>query len=315
MLNRRHLRIKILHALYAFYQSEDRNVVASEKWLFQSINKFRELYIHLLVLFKQIREVGIERIETRRKKILATDQDLIPNFSFVDHPIMVNLDRNEELKNSEKNFSMSWQSEQGDVVRKIYKDLENDEVYLNIMNSASNAEDLKTSVIKLFKKHIPNNETIQHFIEEENVFWSDDLDLASSMVVKTLKQFHTDENPKIDLLELYKDPKDEIDFIKNLFNKTIHLGEEHEAIIQEKAQNWELERIAFMDMILMKMALAEAKTFETIPVKVTLNEYIELSKFYSTPKSSKFINGVLDKSFQELQKMGSIVKTGRGLIG
>ncbi|MEM7162804.1 MAG: transcription antitermination protein NusB [Bacteroidota bacterium] len=314
MLNRRHLRIKILHALYAYYQSEEKNVQETEKWLFKSINKFRELYIHLLLIFKSVREIGVEKIETRRKKILATNEDLIPNFSFVDNPIMVNLDRNLELIESSKNFKMSWENEKDDIVRAVYRNIENDAAFQEVLNGEGGDDLVKSNILKLFKKHIPNNDTIQHYIEEESVLWSDDLDLASSMAVKTLRLFNTDENPNISLLDLYKDPEDEIDFIKNLFNKTIEQEEENELLIQEKAQNWELERIAFMDMILMKMALAEAKTFESIPVKVTLNEFIEISKFYSTPKSSKFINGILDKSFQELKESGNIVKKGRGLI-
>ncbi len=314
MLNRRHLRIKILHALYAFYQSEEKNAIEGEKWLFKSIQKFNELYFHLLILFKQVREVGVEKIETRRKKILATDEDLIPNFSFVDHPIMLNLDRNLDLMEREKNYKLSWASEQDDIVRAIYRNIEKDGVYKEVLNGEGGTEVVKSNLIKIFKKHIPNNETIQHYIEEESVLWSDDLDLASSMAVKTLKQFNEDEDPNIPLLDLYKDPEDEIHFIKSLFQNTIAQDKENESLIQDKAQNWELDRIAFMDMILMKMALAEARTFESIPLKVTLNEFIELSKFYSTPKSSKFINGILDKLFQELKQKGIIVKTGRGLI-
>lgn len=314
MLNRRHLRIKILHALYAYYQSENKDLIAGEKWLFQSISKFRELYVHLLVIFKEMREIALERIDTRRKKILATDQDLMPNYSFVDHPIMMNLNGNLDLINTSKTLHVSWSDEKNDMVRTVYKEMEKDNDYRLIVSGENDSELTKSALIRLFKKHVANNAILQHFFEEENVLWADDLDLASSMVLKTLKLLNTDENPKIPLLDLYKDEEDEIKFIKELFVQTIQQDEENEKLIQEKAQNWELDRIALIDMILMKMAIAEAKTFKTIPVKVTLNEYIELSKFYSTPKSSKFINGILDKMFQELKSSGNIVKTGRGLI-
>lgn len=314
MLNRRHLRIKILHALYAFYQSEEKSLVNGEKWLFKSILKFRELYIHLLLILKELREVALERIDTRRKKILATDQDLMPNYSFVDHPIMVNLNGNEDLKKGKEHYKLTWSDDKNEIVRAIYRQVEKEEDLEMILNSEIDLEIKKASLVRIFKKHIANNETIQHFFEEENVLWADDLDLASSMVVKTMKLFNVDEDPKIPLLDLYKDEKDEIHFIKELFKKTIELDTENEKLIQDKAKNWEVERIALIDMILMKMAIAEAKSFPTIPVKVTLNEYIELSKFYSTPKSSKFINGILDKLFQELKTSGIITKTGRGLI-
>ena len=150
-------------------------------------------------------------------------------------------------------------------------------------------------------------------IEEESIFWMDDLDLASSMVIKTIKSINEDDD-EVELLTVWRDDDDDKEFMEGLYTQTLAQGVDNEALIKEGAQNWELERIALTDRILMKMALAEAKHFPTIPLKVTLNEYIELSKYYSTDKSHGFINGILDQLFLKLVEKGEIVKTGRGLV-
>lgn len=313
MLNRRQLRIKILHALYAYYQSGNLDLKAGEQWLFKSIAKFYELYIQLLSAFKEIRFIAEEKIEVRKKKILATDEDLSPNLNFIDHPILKNIDINEELISQSDRLKISWTGDHNDKIRSVFRKLKEDDDYLTVMAGADE-DSMRAAIIRLFRNYVANDDIIQHYFEEKSILWADDLDLASSMVIKTLKIFNSEENASIPLLDLYKDEEDEIHFIKELFRQTLVQGAENEDLIQNKADNWELDRIALLDMILMKMAIAEAKTFSSIPVKVTLNEYIELSKFYSTPKSSNFINGILDKIFIELKATGKIVKKGRGLI-
>jgi N utilization substance protein B len=165
----------------------------------------------------------------------------------------------------------------------------------------------------MFRKHMVNVERFQDMLEEESIFWVDDLDLAASMAIKTIKTLKEGDDD-VELLPLWRDDDDDKAFMEDLFTQTLALGEESEAMIQVAAKNWELERIATTDRILMKMALAEARTFESIPLKVTLNEYIELSKYYSTPKSHGFINGILDQLFAQLREEGKIKKVGRGLI-
>ena len=313
MLNRRQLRIKILHALYAYYQSGHFDLKKGEQWLFKSIEKFYELYIQLLVAFKEIRSIAEEKIEVRKKKILATDEDLSPNLNFVDQTILKNLEVNQQLSSQSERLRVSWSGDVNDVLRSVFRKIKEDEDYLTIMAGADD-QITKAAVIRLFKNYVAIDVVIQHYFEEQSFLWADDLDLASSMVIKTLKIFNDSINSEIPLLDLYKDQDDEEHFIKELFRQTLVNGEKNESLIQQKADNWELDRIALLDMILMKMALAEATTFSSIPIKVTLNEYIELSKFYSTPKSSNFINGILDKLFAELKESGTIVKKGRGLI-
>ena len=178
-------------------------------------------------------------------------------------------------------------------------------------NELDNYDDDRAFLIELFKEDIANSEILYSYFEEENINWIDDIDLVCSMVVKTLKNFTEDSQ---EILPLYKDKEDEVFFVKELFRKTINLNSENESLIDELTKNWELDRIAKMDVILMKMAITEMQVFSNVPTKVTLNEYIEISKFYSTPKSNTFINGVLDKAIDRLTKDKKINKVGRGLI-
>ena len=166
----------------------------------------------------------------------------------------------------------------------------------------------------MFRKHIVNDEGLQDWIEEQSILWSDDLDLASSIVLKTVKTI-TEGSEDLVLSEMWKDDGDDKEFLEHLFSRTLAMAEEHDKTIEQAASNWDIERIATMDLILLRMAIAEARTFPSVPLKVTINEYIDLAKFYSTEKSGAFVNGVLDKLFDAMQEDGRIVKTGRGLIG
>jgi N utilization substance protein B len=203
--------------------------------------------------------------------------------------------------------------EHREMFRKIYFQLREGETYFEFMNNGSQSFDEDLSfAIELFKIEIANSPILYNFFEEKSIHWMDDIDLACSMVIKTLKSIELEE--PLYLLPLYKEDDDEQEFIRQLLRKTISMDKENEALIDDLTKNWELERIAKMDVILMKMALTELQIFNNIPTKVTLNEYIEISKFYSTPKSNGFINGVLDKAIDRLNKEKKIVKIGRGLI-
>ena len=314
MLNRRHLRIKIFHALYAYFQRSKDNLEKGEKELFFSISKMREMYILLLLVFTDIARFAELRMEEQKKKRLPTEQDLNPNRKFVDNRVIKLLQRNNALNDAVEKNKITW-SDQPELIKRLYLMLEESEEYKEYMTSGEDSfEEDRQAVINLFKKLIVNYEPLQNYFEDKSIFWIDDLDLVSSMVLKTLKTFDESSNEGQLLLELYKDPADEVDFVKTLYRQTVVQSDENEAFIKEKAENWDMERIALLDMILMKMALTEAREFSQIPVKVTLNEYIEISKFYSTPKSNTFINGILDKLFAELKEKGMIRKIGRGLI-
>lgn len=314
MLNRRHLRIKIFHALYAYFQRSKDSLDKGEKELFFSISKMREMYFYLMLVFTDLARFAEMRMEEQKKKRLPTEEDLNPNPRFVNNRLIAKLNENEALNAAREKEKITW-SDQPELVKKLFLMLVETDEYKEYMASEEDsfAAD-QQAVITLFKRHVVNFEPLQHYFEEKSIFWIDDLDLVSSMVIKTFKMFNESSDPGQPVLDLYKDPADEVDFVKTLYQQTILQGEENEAMIKEKAENWDMERIAMLDMILMKMALTEAREFAQIPVKVTLNEYIEISKFYSTPKSNTFINGILDKLFADMKAKGLIKKIGRGLI-
>lgn len=313
MLNRRHLRIKVLQSLYAFYQSKDDEYVKFEKELFSSVDKIYDLYLYLLLTFSELKTQAERRLEDNKKKILATEEDLNPNLKFVDNKVIALLESNEGLRRISETRKVNWLGDENqEMFRKMFLQVRESETYFEFMNNESEGfEDDLAFAVALFKTEIANFPLLYNYFEERDIHWLDDIDLACSMVLKTIKSL--DSEGKNDIMPLYKDEADEKEFIQLLFRKTIMMDGESEKLIDELTSNWELDRIAKMDIILMKMAIAEFQIFNNIPTKVTLNEYIEISKFYSTPKSNGFINGVLDKAITRLEKEGKIKKVGRGL--
>ena len=313
MLNRRHIRIKILHILYGFYQDSDADVVATQKALTHSVGKMQELYVLLLMMIGAMQGFAIDRIEAGRKKQLPTPEDLHPNTKFVTNKPLRALANSKKLQKAASDLGVGWGDDQ-EMLRKMFRSLLEHEEYIEFMASEERGfKHDREYLIRIFRKHMITSEVFQERLEEQSIFWNDDLDLAASMAIKTIKTIReTDDD--ITLLPLWREDDDDKQFLETLFVESLAQAEVNEILVTEAAKNWELERIALMDRILMKMALAEAKSFSSIPLKVTLNEYIELSKYYSTPKSNGFINGVLDQLFTQLKKDGTIVKIGRGLI-
>ena len=313
MLNRRHLRIKILHVLFGFYQDEDRDAKRARQALDHSTKKMQELYLMLLDMIGSMQALAIDRIESGYKKKLPSAEDLNPNTKFVTNRPLRILANSSHLRKACNELGVGWGNRQ-ELLRAMFKGLLEHEEYQDYMASEERGFQVdREHLIRMFRKHMVNFEMFQDMLEEESIFWVDDLDLAASMVIKTIKSIKEGDE-EVELLPLWREDDDDKSFMESLFTQTLALGEASEAMIQEGAKNWELERIATTDRILMKMALAEAQSFESIPLKVTLNEYIELSKYYSTPKSHGFINGILDQLFAKLKESGDIKKTGRGLI-
>lgn len=313
MLNRRHLRVKVLQALYAYYQTTDADPTVSEKELFKAVDRIYELYVYLLMSFGELHRQAEHRIEENKKKMRPTEEDLHPNRKFVDNKIVGILMESEELRRLSESLKVNWiGDEKQELFRKMYIEMRESETYFEYMNNdLTGFDEDKAFAVALFKSDIANFPLLYSFFEEMSIHWLDDIDLACSMVLKTIKSF--EEGGKNELLPLYKDEEDERLFIRQLLRRTIEMNDENERLIDELTSNWELDRIARMDVILMKMAITELQIFKNIPTKVTLNEYIEISKFYSTPKSNGFINGVLDKAINRLESNGMIQKMGRGL--
>lgn len=316
MLNRRHLRIKALQILYAFYQDENAEFYQYEKQLEKSLDKIYDLYLYFLLIFEELHDFADQRIEERKIKIRPTEEDLSPNTKFVDNQIVQLLRMNVSLKRQAEMRKVNWTTaDKNNLMKKLFLNIVETDSYKEYMSMPeSSFEDDKEFIKEIFKTDIANFGLLHDFFENDNVFWIDDIDLVCSMVLKTFRLMTEESDQYFDILPLYKDESDEKDFVKTLLRRTVTYDNENNELIDQLTKNWDLERIAKMDVIILKMALTELQEFSSIPKKVTLNEYIEIAKFYSTPQSKVFINGVLDKAVGSLEKEGKIKKTGRGLM-
>ncbi|MEC7945030.1 MAG: transcription antitermination factor NusB [Bacteroidota bacterium] len=312
MLNRRHIRIKVLQAFYAFFQSNNEDVLKGEKELFHSIEKIYDLYVFILMLFPSLKRQALIQIEeAKRSEYLRQDIHILKT-GFIDNQLVDIIEQSKVLQKISKDRKINWEGDvENDLTKKIFKEVYQTDNYKNLLQSESTSfNDDKNALVQLYKKEICNLEKLHHFFDEKSIYWQDDLDHVSSMILKTLKSITEDQ--ELEILPLWKE--DEYEFTQNLFRKAVLQKEENDALLQTYSKNWEKERLATMDSLLMNLAMTEALEFSSIPIKVTLNEYIEISKFYSTPKSNSFINGILDRIFEDYKKDGKLVKRGRGLI-
>ena len=315
MLNRRHLRIKVLQILYAFFQSEGADSLSAQKELDRSIDRIYDLYLFFLLTFEELQQIAAQKLEDRETRVRHTVDTTIVRRNFVENRILEYFTQNSDLRKKSELRKINWKGAvRHNMMEKLFKAVQEGEVYVNYMElDDPDFQADKQFVLALFKSDIANSKMLYDFFEEESVYWMDDIDLVCSMVLKTIKQIDDPAEEK-EILSLYKDEEEEKEFISILLERTIEKDAENDVLIQELTQNWELDRIAKMDFILLKMALTELTEHSSIPKKVTLNEYIEISKFYSTPKSQMFINGILDRAVELLDKEGKLKKTGRGLI-
>jgi len=314
MISRRTIRIKVLQILYAYYSSSDKSISGAEKELNFSLSKSYDLYYYLIALFLEIADFAQRKIDTNLAKLVPTHQDLHPNTRFVDNRLIHILRKNRRLRAYLNQSKLSWVNHP-ELIRELYAFLTESEFYKEFMAIPTPSfQDERKIVEKVFLSIILVSEDLHIVLEEESIYWNDDMDLVVAMIVKTLKSFNEESDENQPLLPKYKDAEDEI-FARDLFRKSIINHDELRNLINLHSSNWDLERIAFMDILIMQLALSEFLYFPSIPTKVTLNEYIELSKYYSTDKSRNFINGILDKALKELKVNNRVVKTGRGLIG
>jgi N utilization substance protein B len=315
MLNRRHLRIKVLQQLYAYTQGDNQNYVAAERELLNSINRMYELYVLYLLILPEIARQSSIKIEDRKRKTRPSKEDLNPKLNFVDNKFNQIIDANITLKSKSKNLKVDWVGDvKQDIIKKLLVHIEETELfqdYLSIENPSFDQD--KDFALKLFKSEVCNFQLLLNFFDEERVNWHDDYDHVFSMALKSIKSIKENEDEYAHfVMDLFKD--DEEEYTKVLFRKTIMSLDSHTEMLGKYTKNWDAERLAKMDILIMNLAITEAKEFSSIPLKVTLNEYIEIAKFYSTPKSSTFINGVLDKVFEDLKSSGELQKIGRGLV-
>ncbi len=313
MISRRLLRIKIVQVLYAFCTDENSTIEKSEKELQQSIKKSYDLYHYFILLIINVIEYAAERIDYSKNKIRPTTEDLNPNIKFINNKLIAQLRNCDSLYNYARNNNLSWQNHP-EIIKNLYQkivDSENFRKYMGIPNP--DYDDDKKIILDIFYNELEGWESLYQILEEDNIYWNDDIEFVISMIIKTLQHFKSsDINPE--LMDLYKNDDDK-EFAKNLLRKSILNHAEYNAIIDKYTKNWEIDRIAIMDLLIMEIAIAEIFEFPSIPVKVTLNEYIDISRLYSTNKSNEFVNGILDKIISDLRKENKILKIGRGLKG
>ncbi len=303
-----------MQALYAFFQSDNLDLPRAERELFTQIDKIYDLYIYQLAFILELKHVALTLIEEAKNKRLPTSEDLNPNLKFVENKFINQLEENIHLKREMNNRKISWNNEY-ELVKRVFNAIKAGEEFGKYMHADDDSyKTHRKFVAEIFKEYMADYELLNHFYEEKQLHWGDDIYVVNPSVVKTIESFKEDATPESPLLKLYKDREEDEQFVKDLFRQTIMLNDETKKMIGDKTKNWEVERIAMMDVLLMQMAITEVLTFSSIPVKVTLNEFIEISKTYSTPKSKLFINGILDKLIADLKSEDRLNKTGRGLM-
>ena len=308
-----------MQAIYAFQQEGPESINAGEKQLIVSLDKLYELYIYQLSLIIELSDFARRRIEENRLKQLPTPEDLNPSLRFIQNRFIQQLENNRDYLKRYSAYKINWVDEE-EMIRKFYNLMREDEGYISYMKKpevtyADDKQVVEMVVLRLFSE----SDHLRSYFDERSIYWTEDFDTAIMMVDKTIKGYKISADEFTSLPTLLKDENqsegsEDMQFVRHLYRKTLINSDEFNKVISERASNWDLERIAVMDTILLKMAINELIEFPSIPIKVTLNEYIELSKEYSSPKSKIFINGVLDKLITEYKELGIIKKSGRGLM-
>ena len=314
MVNRRHIRVKVMQSIYAMHQNGSDNLEKEEKFLFYSIDTIQDLYLIMLSSLIEICKKETVFLHKSSQKHLATPQERKPNEKFIKNAIFQILAENNSLSIAIETRKIDNWNLNDDYILILLNDIKQSKLYANYMSNAVNTfEEDKEFIVNLFQDVIVPNEKLYDYLEDNKLTWIDDIPVVNTEIIKQLKAIKPVEGGNFRVPKLFKDNEDR-DFVKDLFRKTVLNESELAKEYVDKTPNWDSERIAEIDTIILKMAICELLKFPSIPVKVTLNEYLELAKEYSTPKSSIFINGILDNLVKELQSSNRIQKVGRGLM-
>jgi N utilization substance protein B len=307
MINRVLLRTKVLQILYSHYKGDGTSLPLAEKELFFSLEKTYDLYFYLLQLSLDITRYAADRIDAGKNKMRPTAEEINPNTRFADNRFIAQLSKNEQLNDYLKKRKLSWVNHP-ELIKNLYEEIIASDFYEEYMNAKiSDYSADKDIWKKVFKKILLSSEELDEVIEEQSVFWVDDIEIVISFILKTIKRFEVENGAEQELLPMFHDDEDR-EFGLKLLKSTIEKGDEYLKLIDTHTRNWDLDRIVFMDILIMQTAIAEICNFPTIPINVTLNEYIEISKKYSTEKSGTFINGVLDNVVNQLKSENKLIK-------
>lgn len=307
MINRNLIRIRIVQIVYSWYQNSNNNLKNAEKELLQGFQKSYDLYFYLLLLMVKITDLYEERVEMKKNKFLPTEEDLNPNTHLIENKFIKQLRTNKTLNKYLSERPMSWDENETFVKNLLDTILSSEEYKDYTANVSPTYADDKDFWRKIFKQYIYLNNELDDILEDESIYWNDDVETVETFVLKTIKQFSEQNGDNQPLLPMFKDEEDK-QFALKLLNETILNEKKYRQLIEKHTQKWDFDRIAFMDMIIMQVAIAELYTCESIPTSVTLNEFIDIAKSYSTPKSGTFVNGILDAIANEAKKEHIIFK-------
>lgn len=312
MLNRRHIRVKVMQSIYAMHQKNSDEIEKEEKFLYHSIDNILDLYLIMVSSLIEIKKKEVVFLETSSKKHLATPEEKNPNKKFINNAVLQILEESNSISIALETRKINNWSMNDDYILILLNEVKKSELYQNYMQTkTSTFEEDKQFVVDLFTEVIAPNDKLYEYLEDNKLTWIDDIPMVNTQIQKQLRQIK--EGDEFRVPKLYKDQEDK-EFVSLLFRKTVLNEIELAKEYIDKTPNWDSERIAEIDTIILKMAICEFLKFPSIPVKVTINEYLELAKEYSTPKSSIFINGILDNLVKDFTNEGKMKKSGRGLL-
>ena len=307
MINRVLIRLKIVQIVYAYYQNGGKNLDTAEKELFFSLSKAYDMYNYLLLLMVEITKQAERKQSAAKNKLLPTEEELHPNTKFVDNRFIAQLEVNKQLLEFSETQKKTWENE-SEFVKRLCEVIMNSDIYKEYMECATSSyEEDRELWRKIYKRITFNNYELDQVLEDQSLYWNDDKEIVDTFVLKTIKRFEEENGANQPLLPEFKDDEDQ-DFARRLFRRSILNAEYYRHLISENTRNWDLDRVALMDIIIMQIALAEILSFPNIPISVTFNEYVEIAKLYSTPKSGSFINGTLDGIVKALKEENKLTK-------
>ncbi len=318
MLSRRHFRVKALQAIYAFQTAETNDLIQGEKFLQASLDKLHELYINQLSFLIELADYNRLRTDEARNKFFPTEEEKNPNLRFANNKVLLKLTENRDYQRYYEKYHINWVTEL-ELIKRVSGEIKELPDYVRFMESRDDSWNAHQQfLLNLIRHYFALNEKLDDYFEDRNIFWSADYETSLMMAMNAIKSLNEETGDAQILPGLFDDDPEQARedqlFMFDLYRRTLQFSDEYEELIANALDNWELERIAAMDKLLIKMALCELMNFPSIPVKVSMNEYIEISKYFSTPKSSQFINGILDKLLEHLKTGNRIKKRGKGLI-
>ena len=307
MINREIIRNKVVQLTYAYYQNGNKNIDSAEKELLFSLSKAYDLYAYMLALIPAVARESRKYLEVAQSKA-QREGTAMPSQKFAYNRFAIQVEKNTALNDILDAKKISW-NDHPEFVNKLYLQITDSQIYKEYMDSSDDSYEADRELWrKLYRTLIENNEGIDSILEEESLYWNDDKEIVDTFVVKTIKRFDEKAGHKQAILPEYASEED-IDFARKLFRAAILNADEYQHYMGEMSRNWDFNRLAFMDVIIMQIAIAEMMTFPGIPINVTINEYVEIAKLYSTPRSGGYINGILDPIARMLVKSGRMLKT------